>query len=101
MGFVCLPHVGGADRLLPFPPCILLCGALKQRSSLSCTWCNAFAVQLADCLEPKKFKESETMIHCDSPPDYMYVIVEGTVKVVGRDDDGNKIDVCSCFELSV
>jgi|EP00670_Eutreptiella_braarudii_P005366 CRP-like cAMP-binding protein len=51
-------------------------------------------VQLADCLEPKKFKESETMIHCDSPPDYMYVIVEGTVKVVGRDDDGNKIDVC-------
>ena len=51
-------------------------------------------VQLADCLEPTKFKEGEAMIKCDSPPDYMYVIVEGVVKVVGRDDKGNPVDVC-------
>jgi len=51
-------------------------------------------VQLADCLEACKFKEGEGIIHFEAPPDAMYIIMEGTVKVVGRDSNNNKIDVC-------
>jgi CRP-like cAMP-binding protein len=51
-------------------------------------------VQLADCLEPCKFAAGEPLIRHAAPPDYMYVIVEGDVRVVGRDESGATVDVC-------
>eukprot|EP00667_Euglena_gracilis_P005047 EG_transcript_5077 len=51
-------------------------------------------VQLADCLQPQRFQAGEYLLRCDDPPQCMFIIVEGTVKVVGRDPDGNNVDVC-------
>eukprot|EP00667_Euglena_gracilis_P006572 EG_transcript_6625 len=51
-------------------------------------------VQLADCLEARKFKAGEHVLYNEAPPEAMYIIMEGTVKVVGRDDKNKKIDVC-------
>lgn len=56
--------------------------------------------QLADCLQPQRFQAGEYLLRCDDPPQCMFIIVEGTVKVVGRDPDGNNVDVCDALRPS-
>eukprot|EP01006_Ploeotia_vitrea_P032239 TRINITY_DN64501_c0_g1_i1.p1 TRINITY_DN64501_c0_g1~~TRINITY_DN64501_c0_g1_i1.p1 ORF type:complete len:1068 (-),score=201.15 TRINITY_DN64501_c0_g1_i1:186-3086(-) len=51
-------------------------------------------LQLADALEPCSFQDGENMITYGEVGKWMYVIVEGTVKVVGR-KDGEKVEVCT------
>eukprot|EP00668_Euglena_longa_P000334 GGOE01000435.1.p1 GENE.GGOE01000435.1~~GGOE01000435.1.p1 ORF type:complete len:613 (+),score=232.50 GGOE01000435.1:208-1839(+) len=51
-------------------------------------------VQLADCLQPEKFQAGDFLLRLNDPPKCMYIIVEGTVQVVGRDHAGGSINVC-------
>lgn len=51
---------------------------------------------LADALETKLFEADETLIPFGSEGDWMYVIIHGTVQVVGRDKQtGAKVKVCT------
>ena len=51
---------------------------------------------LADALETKHFANDDVLIPFGSQGEWMYVIIQGTVKIVGRDAaTGKKVDVCS------
>ena len=45
---------------------------------------------LADALEPCKFNDGELLISYGTEGEWMYIIVEGDVKVIGRTGDNNQ-----------
>eukprot|EP00993_Chasmostoma_nieuportense_P000632 NODE_1582_length_1451_cov_43.632175_g1501_i0.p1 GENE.NODE_1582_length_1451_cov_43.632175_g1501_i0~~NODE_1582_length_1451_cov_43.632175_g1501_i0.p1 ORF type:complete len:449 (-),score=78.65 NODE_1582_length_1451_cov_43.632175_g1501_i0:104-1261(-) len=52
-------------------------------------------IQLADALEPCKFKKGENLISYGEEGEWFYIIVEGVVQVYGRDDNNAVIPVCT------
>eukprot|EP01004_Peranema_trichophorum_P003212 NODE_2213_length_1652_cov_135.017005_g1896_i0.p1 GENE.NODE_2213_length_1652_cov_135.017005_g1896_i0~~NODE_2213_length_1652_cov_135.017005_g1896_i0.p1 ORF type:complete len:506 (+),score=109.72 NODE_2213_length_1652_cov_135.017005_g1896_i0:113-1519(+) len=52
-------------------------------------------IQLADALQPDKFKKGEHLISYGEEGTWFYIIVEGVVEVLGRNDKGEKIPVCT------
>ncbi|EPY40472.1 cAMP-dependent protein kinase regulator [Angomonas deanei] len=52
-------------------------------------------MQVADALSSDEWVEGDYIIHYDDEGEWLYIIIEGDVKVVGRDDDGNDKDVCT------
>eukprot|EP00668_Euglena_longa_P002075 GGOE01002410.1.p1 GENE.GGOE01002410.1~~GGOE01002410.1.p1 ORF type:complete len:773 (-),score=217.53 GGOE01002410.1:610-2874(-) len=61
----------------------------------------AAMVQLADCLVSRKYHVGDFLIRCDTPPQWMYIVMEGVVRVVGRDSEGRCIDVCEFLEGAI
>lgn len=54
------------------------------------------AMQLADALETRTFAAGEHLLSFGEKSEWMFLIVDGGVKVVGRDEkSGAKIDVCT------
>eukprot|EP01004_Peranema_trichophorum_P001467 NODE_1177_length_2085_cov_70.133537_g991_i0.p1 GENE.NODE_1177_length_2085_cov_70.133537_g991_i0~~NODE_1177_length_2085_cov_70.133537_g991_i0.p1 ORF type:complete len:668 (-),score=135.12 NODE_1177_length_2085_cov_70.133537_g991_i0:80-1897(-) len=51
-------------------------------------------IQLADALQPAKFPTGDYLIRYGEEGKFMHIIVEGTVEVLGRDDNGRVIKVC-------
>eukprot|EP01062_Namystynia_karyoxenos_P052338 TRINITY_DN4184_c0_g1_i1.p1 TRINITY_DN4184_c0_g1~~TRINITY_DN4184_c0_g1_i1.p1 ORF type:complete len:527 (+),score=193.36 TRINITY_DN4184_c0_g1_i1:77-1582(+) len=50
--------------------------------------------QLADALSSDEWKPGTTIIKHGAEGQWMFIIVEGTVEVVGRDPSGNPVKVC-------
>jgi CRP-like cAMP-binding protein len=55
-------------------------------------------VQVTDALSSDEFNEGEYIIKCDEDGEWMYMIIEGTVEVIGRDAAGAKEVVCEFAE---
>uniref|UniRef100_A0A7S1JCV8 Cyclic nucleotide-binding domain-containing protein n=1 Tax=Eutreptiella gymnastica TaxID=73025 RepID=A0A7S1JCV8_9EUGL len=51
-------------------------------------------VQLADCLQPVQYQPGEYMIKYGEVGMWMYIVLDGTVQVMGRDQDNQPIAVC-------
>jgi len=51
-------------------------------------------IQLADALQPENFKQGDYLIHFGEEGSWFYIIVEGTVEVLGRNDKDEVIPVC-------
>lgn len=51
-------------------------------------------MQVADALSSEEFEPGEYIIHYDEEGEWLYIIVEGTVEVIGRDADGKETKVC-------
>eukprot|EP01004_Peranema_trichophorum_P004887 NODE_377_length_2843_cov_17.660662_g322_i0.p1 GENE.NODE_377_length_2843_cov_17.660662_g322_i0~~NODE_377_length_2843_cov_17.660662_g322_i0.p1 ORF type:complete len:814 (+),score=164.32 NODE_377_length_2843_cov_17.660662_g322_i0:1-2442(+) len=55
-------------------------------------------LQLSDCLKPAYFPPGSKLIEFGSIGEWMHIIMQGTVEVVGRDSNGNPIKVCEFNE---
>ncbi|EKF38414.1 regulatory subunit of protein kinase a-like protein, putative [Trypanosoma cruzi marinkellei] len=51
-------------------------------------------LQLADALSSEEFSPGEYIIHYGEEGEWLYIIMEGTVEVIGRDADGEPTKVC-------
>lgn len=51
-------------------------------------------LQVADTLSSEEFQPGDFIIHYDENGEWLYIIVEGTVEVIGRDADGEDTKVC-------
>ncbi|KAG5509918.1 hypothetical protein GH5_07765 [Leishmania sp. Ghana 2012 LV757] len=51
-------------------------------------------MQVADALTSDEFAAGDYIIHYDEEGEWLYIIIEGTVEVIGRDEAGNKKKVC-------
>ncbi|RNF01574.1 regulatory subunit of protein kinase A [Trypanosoma conorhini] len=51
-------------------------------------------LQLADALSSDEFNPGDYIIHYDEEGEWLYIIMEGTVEVIGRDAEGNPTNVC-------
>lgn len=50
--------------------------------------------QIADALTSDEFQPGDYIIHYDEEGEWLYIIIEGTVEVIGRDAQGNETKVC-------
>ena len=50
-------------------------------------------LQLADALETQEWNEDDVLLEFDQPGEYMYIVLAGTVDVIGR-ENGEKVFVC-------
>ena len=50
-------------------------------------------LQLADALETQEWDEDDYILEYDQPGEYMYIMLQGTVNVIGR-KNGQKVKVC-------
>lgn len=50
--------------------------------------------QVADALSSDEYQKGDTIIRYDTDGEWMYIILEGTVEVLGRDKDGQTTKVC-------
>lgn len=51
-------------------------------------------MQVADALSSDDFQPGDYIIHYDEDGEWLYIIIEGTVEVIGRDESGNPKKVC-------
>ncbi|CBZ24714.1 putative protein kinase A regulatory subunit [Leishmania mexicana MHOM/GT/2001/U1103] len=51
-------------------------------------------MQIADALTSDEFAAGDYIIHYNEEGEWLYIITEGTVEVIGRDAAGNKTKVC-------
>ncbi|EPY18747.1 cAMP-dependent protein kinase regulator [Strigomonas culicis] len=51
-------------------------------------------MQVADALSNDEWIPGDHIIRFDEDGEWLYILIEGTVEVVGRDDNGNKTKVC-------
>lgn len=51
-------------------------------------------MQVADALTSDEFDAGDYIIHYDEEGEWLYIIIEGKVEVIGRDDDGKPTKVC-------
>ncbi|AIN96446.1 protein kinase A regulatory subunit, putative [Leishmania panamensis] len=51
-------------------------------------------MQVADALTSDEFATGDYIIHYNEEGEWLYIIIEGTVEVIGRDEAGNKTKVC-------
>lgn len=51
-------------------------------------------MQVADALTSDEFAEGDYIIHYDEEGEWLYIIIEGTVEVIGRDENGKEKKVC-------
>lgn len=51
-------------------------------------------MQVADALSSDEFQPGDYIIHYDEMGEWLYIIVDGEVEVIGRDDQGNPKKVC-------
>eukprot|EP00796_Vickermania_ingenoplastis_P004328 gene4328-3142_t len=51
-------------------------------------------MQVADALSSDEFQPGDYIIHYDEEGEWLYIIIEGTVEVIGRDENGNPKKVC-------
>lgn len=54
--------------------------------------------QVADAMTACEYKPGEYIIRYNEEGEWMHLILEGTIEVVGRDDFGEPIDVCDFHE---
>ena len=52
-------------------------------------------LQLADALKSCSYEDGQGLINYGEVGDWLHIVVEGTVKVVGRNETGDKVDVCT------
>lgn len=51
-------------------------------------------MQIADALSTDEYQQGEYIIRYDKEGEWMFIILEGTVEVIGRDNDGSEKYVC-------
>lgn len=52
-------------------------------------------LQIADALKTSKYRKGDRLIRYGDVGKWFYIIVEGTVEVVGRDEAGKEVSVCT------
>eukprot|EP01060_Flectonema_neradi_P014212 TRINITY_DN20921_c0_g1_i1.p1 TRINITY_DN20921_c0_g1~~TRINITY_DN20921_c0_g1_i1.p1 ORF type:complete len:500 (+),score=94.72 TRINITY_DN20921_c0_g1_i1:119-1618(+) len=55
-------------------------------------------IQLADALQTDEWDEGDTIIKHGTEGEFMYLILEGEVEVIGRNEKGEQLEVCKFSE---
>eukprot|EP01013_Petalomonas_cantuscygni_P011450 TRINITY_DN248_c0_g1_i1.p1 TRINITY_DN248_c0_g1~~TRINITY_DN248_c0_g1_i1.p1 ORF type:complete len:685 (+),score=74.10 TRINITY_DN248_c0_g1_i1:79-2055(+) len=67
---------------------------LRKVTFLVETLSDAERARLADALQPCRFGPGDQLITYGEAGYWMYFILSGTVRVIGRDEEGRRVDVC-------
>ena len=68
-------------------------GFLKKVDFLRCM-SHKELLHLADALEPQSVGAGGYLIRYGETGQWMYIVIEGVVEVIGRDEGGTEVDVC-------